>query len=145
MLHLMEPVSPDAPTFPPDLRDRYANPRLLGTGSFGTVFRVRDEKLERDVAIKLLNADVRDPQFKARFIREARVTSQLSHPGIVQVYDFGTTANDTAYIVYEFVEGESLEKRIGRAQPSSEEVIAWGITLADALSPPTPRRLYIET
>ena len=72
----------------------------------GAVYRGKDPSLDRDVAIKLMND--RSPEFVARFRREARVVARLSHPHIVQVYDFGEDAEGCPYFVMELCPGTSL-------------------------------------
>src|SRR5689334_14431776 len=85
---------------------------LLGTGGMGEVYRARDTRLERTVAIKVLNSSlIATPEVKARFEREARVISQLQHPHICVLHDVGSE-NGTDFLVMEFLEGESLADRL---------------------------------
>jgi Tol biopolymer transport system component len=85
---------------------------LLGRGGMGEVWRARDSRLKRDVAIKVLpTALARDPDRIARFEREARAASALNHPNIVSVYDIGRD-NDTYWIVSELVRGDTLRRAI---------------------------------
>ena len=100
---------------------RYALADKLGAGSFGVVFRAHDTVLDRMVAIKVLspahqyNADV-----LRRFLQEALASARVVHPGIVTVHDFGTVEtarSETAYIVMELLQGESLSERVQRAGP----------------------------
>jgi TolB-like protein/Tfp pilus assembly protein PilF len=87
----------------------------LGAGGMGEVYRARDRRLERDVAIKVLPEHLSaDPVTLARFEREAKVLASLSHPHIVAVFDVGTD-RDTAFVVMELLEGETLRERIARA------------------------------
>src|SRR5450631_3452877 len=80
----------------------------LGAGGMGEVYRARDTRLGRDVALKILPADVAgDPSRRQRFELEARAVAALSHPNIVAVHDVGTE-NGIFYIVSELVDGESL-------------------------------------
>src|SRR5678815_4922620 len=82
----------------------------LGAGGMGEVYRARDPRLNRDVAIKILRAAaVIDPEWRSRFTHEARAVSSLSHPNIVTVYDVGTEG-DVAYMVMELVEGQTLDR-----------------------------------
>src|ERR1039457_4810874 len=91
---------------------------LLGRGGMGEVWRARDVRLKRDVAIKVLLADlVRDPDRIARFEREARAASSLNHPNIVAVYDIGCD-NGTYWIAAELVRGDTLRRMI-EAGPAS--------------------------
>lgn len=87
---------------------RYRIDSLIGEGGMGSVLRGFDEMLQRDVAIKILSPQfVRRPNFRERFLQEARTAARLRHPGIVQVYDFGE-APSQLYIVMEFIPGDNL-------------------------------------
>jgi beta-lactam-binding protein with PASTA domain/tRNA A-37 threonylcarbamoyl transferase component Bud32 len=96
------------------LGGRYRLVELLGQGGMATIYRARDNELERDVAVKLLRPEYeRDPDFGTRFRQEARAAGSLNHPNIVSVYDYG---NDQAgaYIVMELIDGEDLASVIRR-------------------------------
>ncbi|MEO7195744.1 MAG: Stk1 family PASTA domain-containing Ser/Thr kinase [Pseudonocardiaceae bacterium] len=101
-----------AMTIPRLLSDRYELGETLGYGGMSEVHRGRDVRLGRDVAVKVLRADLaRDPQFQHRFRREAQNAAALNHPAIVAVYDTGETDSGHGrlpYIVMEFVEGRTL-------------------------------------
>src|SRR5262245_66102670 len=87
----------------------------LGAGGMGEVYKARDTRLDRIVAIKVLpNAFAGDPQFRERFDREARVISQLTHPHICTLHDVGDQ-DGVAFLVMELLEGETLEHRLARA------------------------------
>ena len=87
--------------------------RLLGEGGMGAVYEARQEPLERRVALKTLHADhAKSKEFIARFFNEAKVLSRLEHPSLVQVSDFGHAADGTAYLVMEYLRGQSLGRRI---------------------------------
>src|SRR5688572_4496636 len=90
----------------------------------GVVARARDERLGRDVAVKLLPAtSLGDAAARARMIREARAAATLSHPGIVQIFDVDETPDGGAYLVMELVRGRSLRARLGAgALPRGEAV-----------------------
>src|SRR5262245_29436069 len=89
----------------------------LGSGGMGDVYRARDTKLGRDVAIKVLPASfANDPDRLARFEREARVLASLNHPHIAQIY--GLDASPSPFIVMELVEGETLDARLKPRAPS---------------------------
>ena len=99
-------------TTPPHLSDRYELGETLGFGGMSEVHLARDLRLHRDVAIKVLRADLaRDPSFYLRFRREAQNAAALNHPAIVAVYDTGeaqTEYGPLPYIVMEYVDGVTL-------------------------------------
>ena len=105
----------------------------LGVGGMGEVYRARDSRLGRDVAVKVLPTDLSDdPVARARFEREARVASSLNHPHICVLHDIGTDgARD--YLVMELVAGESLADRIARGPLPVAEAVRVGAQIADAL------------
>ena len=97
--------------------------RLLGEGGMGAVYEARQEPLERRVALKTLHADhAKSKEFIARFFNEAKVLSRLEHPSLVQVSDFGHTADGTAYLVMEYLHGQSLGHRIRDLAERGERV-----------------------
>src|SRR6266545_1864659 len=105
----------------------------LGAGGMGEVYRARDTRLGRDVAIKVLPQHLSSsPELRARFEREARAVSSLNHPHICTLYDVGRDG-DVDYIVMELVEGETLAARLERGALSHPEVLRYGIEIADAL------------
>ena len=84
----------------------------LGAGGMGEVYRARDTRLDRDVAIKVLPSHLAsDPEALARFEREAKAVAALSHPNILSIHDFGRDA-DISYAVVELLEGETLRQRV---------------------------------
>ena len=88
---------------------------LLGAGGMGEVYRARDERLGREVAIKVLPATfAADPERLQRFEQEARATAALNDPNIVAIYDVGT-ADGQPYVVTELLDGETLRRAPGRA------------------------------
>src|SRR5262252_4651143 len=94
----------------------YRITRLIGQGGMGAVYEGVQLRLERRVAVKLMARELSaNPEAIARFRREAEVTSQIGHPHIVQVFDFGSAPTGEPYLVMEYLEGEDLEKRIQRA------------------------------
>jgi len=106
---------------------------LLGAGGMGEVYRARDTRLDRDVAIKVLSGHiVSSPSLKERFDREARTISQLSHPNICHLYDIGSQ-DGADYLVMEYLEGGTLADRLVRGPLSLEEVLRYGAQIADAL------------
>jgi Tol biopolymer transport system component len=105
----------------------------LGSGGMGEVYRARDTRLDRDVAIKVLSGHfVSTPSLKERFEREARTISQLSHPNICRLYDVGSQ-DGSDYLVMECLEGETLADRLNRGPLLVEEVLRYGAQIADAL------------
>ena len=105
----------------------------LGAGGMGEVYRARDTRLDRDVAIKVLSSEfAANPQFKTRFEREAKTISQLNHAHICTLHDVGDE-NGTSYLVMELVEGETLAERIARGALPIDQLLRTGIEVADAL------------
>lgn len=87
--------------------------RVISRGGHGTVYEAVQVKLDRQVAVKVMSGELVDNQeAQARFRRELRITSQLAHPHIVQLLDFGATAEGHPYLVTEFLEGEDLDQRL---------------------------------
>lgn len=111
---IFQRLAPDAPAPPaPDAENvvggRYLLGRPLGAGGMGSVFEVRHLQLARKFALKILHQDFSvDPAARERFMQEARLASEISHPNIVQVVDFGEDARLGAYMVMDLVDGESL-------------------------------------
>src|SRR5918997_1526577 len=107
------------------LSERYELGETLGYGGMSEVHRGRDVRLDRDVAVKVLRANLaRDPQFQHRFRREAQNAAALNHPAIVAVYDTGETASEYGplpYIVMEFVEGRTLRDIVKTEGPMGEQ------------------------
>jgi serine/threonine-protein kinase len=116
------------------LSGRYRLEARIGAGGMSTVYRALDETLQRRVAVKLMNRDVAsDSDQLERFRREARAVAQLSHPHIVGVIDTGEDEG-RPYIVFEFVEGETLKERIRRqGRLPIAEAVAYAIEIARAL------------
>jgi len=105
----------------------------LGVGGMGEVYRARDTRLGRDVAIKVLPEAVSsNPDLKERFEREARTISALSHPHICHLYDVGSH-DGTDYLVMELLEGESLERRLEKGPLPLAQALQCGIEIAEAL------------
>lgn len=105
----------------------------LGAGGMGEVYRARDTRLDRSVAIKILSAQLSsDPVRKQRFEREAKTVSSLNHPHICVLHDVGHQ-DGIDYLVMECVEGETLAKRIEKGPLPLDQVLKFGAQLADAL------------
>jgi eukaryotic-like serine/threonine-protein kinase len=105
----------------------------LGAGGMGEVYRARDTRLDRSVAIKILPAHLSaDPARKLRFEREAKTVSALNHPNICSLFDVGSQ-NGTDFLVMECIEGESLAERLAKGPLPTEQVLKIGTEIADAL------------
>src|SRR5271170_1017209 len=106
----------------------------LGAGGMGEVYRARDTRLDRTVAVKVLASHLSSsPELKQRMEREARAISSLNHPHICQLYDIGSQ-DGTDYLVMEFLEGETLAERLRKGAMPLAEVFKVGIAVAEALA-----------
>jgi Tol biopolymer transport system component/predicted Ser/Thr protein kinase len=105
----------------------------LGAGGMGEVYRARDTRLDREVAIKVLPSHLsQNPDLRARFEREARAISGLQHPNICVLYDVGRQ-DGLDFLVMEYLEGETLAVRLARKPMTPDETLRIGIEVADAL------------
>src|SRR6266498_2430151 len=105
----------------------------LGAGGMGEVYKAKDTRLERTVAIKVLPSHLSSSEeVRQRFEREAKTISSLSHPHICALYDVGNQ-DGVEYLVMEYLEGETLADRLGRGPLPTEQVLRYGIEIADAL------------
>jgi serine/threonine protein kinase len=106
----------------------------LGAGGMGVVYRARDTRLDRIVAIKVLPALLAsDPEFRERFDREARAISALEHPCICALYDLGRE-RDVDFLVMQHLEGETLAARLARGPVPLAQALRVGIDIAGALA-----------
>lgn len=118
----------------PVLIGRFELQAELGVGSFGYVFRARDTELDRTVALKVQRAgSIASDEDVERFLREARSAAQLTHSGIVSLYETGTTEDGVCFLVTEFVEGETLEAKEQKQSLSWPEIAVTVAELAEAL------------
>lgn len=119
----------------PSILGPYRIVRQLGEGGMGVVYEAVNDAIERRVAIKVLHQEyAKNADVTARFFNEARAVNRIEHPGLVQISDYAQLPDGTAYIVMEFLKGESLAGRLkrGRLATGSALVVAWQV--ADALS-----------
>jgi hypothetical protein len=103
------------PSVPRTVDNKYRIEQLLGRGGMGAVYRARDMRLDRLVALKVVRAELLgDAEARHRFRREAQIVARLQHPSIVSVYDYGTFPDGGAYLVMELVRGEDLRHLLQR-------------------------------
>ncbi|MCG8467562.1 MAG: bifunctional serine/threonine-protein kinase/formylglycine-generating enzyme family protein, partial [Gemmatimonadetes bacterium] len=115
------------------LRDRYAFEGVVGEGGMGTVYRARDRKHGRQVAIKTIRRELASDDVRKRFEREIAITAHLQHPNIVPLLDSGARGEDLFYVM-PFIEGESLAERLTRCGPMDpDEAIAIGAVACEAV------------
>jgi len=111
---------------------------LIGAGGMGEVYRARDTRLDRTVAVKVLSSSLTgDPSGRERFEREARLVSQLNHPHICTLHDVGAATIDgdgVQFLVMELLEGETLAARLSRGPIPVEQALNHGLQIADALA-----------
>jgi eukaryotic-like serine/threonine-protein kinase len=109
----------------------------IGAGGMGEVYKARDSRLDRTVAVKILPSHVAsDPTLRLRFEREAKALAAISHPHICSVYDVGQAITDQGtvdYLVMEHLEGETLAARLLRGSLPIADALRYGIQIADAL------------
>src|SRR6202790_3383890 len=104
----------------------------IGSGGMGEVYKARDTRLDRTVAIKVLSAHINNAAARDRFDREAHTISSLTHPNICALYDIGNQEG-LLYLVMEYLEGETLSARLALGPLPVEKVFEYGIQIADAL------------
>ncbi|HMA18388.1 MAG TPA: serine/threonine-protein kinase, partial [Thermoanaerobaculia bacterium] len=105
----------------------------VGAGGMGEVYKAKDTRLERTVALKVLPARFSEnPEFRQRFEREAKTISQLSHPHICTLHDVGHQ-DGVEYLVMEFLEGQTLTECLAKGPLPLDQVLRYGIEIADAL------------
>src|SRR5947209_19378200 len=113
---------------------RYEIRSQLGKGGMGEVYRAHDSKLGRDIAIKILPADVAvDQQRMRRFVQEAKAAAALNHPNIAHVYEIGE-AEGVPFIAMEYVEGKTLREKIHRERTELRKLLKYLQQVADGLA-----------
>jgi serine/threonine protein kinase len=106
----------------------------LGVGGMGEVYRARDTRLDRTVAIKVLPANLSsDASLRQRLEREAKAVSKLSHPNICALYDIGHQ-DGIDFLVMEYLDGETLEQRLAKGPLPPEQTIRYAVQIADGLA-----------
>ncbi|HEV2115577.1 MAG TPA: serine/threonine-protein kinase, partial [Terriglobales bacterium] len=105
----------------------------IGAGGMGEVYRARDTRLERTVAIKILPTHLAEsPEARQRFDREARAISSLNHPNICTLYDVGHQ-DGSDFLVMEYLEGETLAERLQKGPLPQEQVLRYAIQICEGL------------
>jgi serine/threonine-protein kinase len=113
---------------------RYEILEIIGTGAHGRVARAHDPMIGRPVAIKLFPKELANGEARQRFIQEARVVGQLSHPAIITLHDMGIDeATQTPYLVMEFLEGQPLDRILEKGSVPYPRACAWAAEVASAL------------
>jgi len=113
---------------------KYRIDSLIGRGGMGAVYRARDLRLDRDVAVKLVRGElVSSPDAHERFKREAQLAARLHHPSVVTVFDYGTLPDGAAYLVMEYVRGEDLRARLTRGTPNRIESARMLMSIAEGV------------
>ena len=131
---LMQSGSPSGPSGMPERIGRYKPECALGSGGFGTVYRCRDEQLERDVAVKLFNGPAAERFGRTdHFLHEAKAAARVQHPGVVAVLDAGRTEDGLGFVVYELVRGSTLRDRVAAQPVGRDKTVRWLTEMAEAL------------
>ena len=112
----------------------YVVEEMLGKGGMGIVYRARDTRLNRPVALKVLPPELmRDEDRRRRFVQEARAASAVNHPAIAQIYEI-EEEGDVAFIVMEFIDGSTVRELVNRKELDLTSAVEVGIQVADALA-----------
>jgi len=129
------PAGPDADAPPRDVLLRighYAVMHKLGAGGMGVVYAARDERLERDVAVKIMSSQAYDETARKRFWREARAAASVNHPNVCHIYEIGEDGGEL-FIAMELLEGQPLEARLRQGPLSVSETLPLGLEMLGAL------------
>jgi len=117
------------------LKGRYEILAPLGEGGMAVVYRARNTLVEREVAVKVMNDNLKgDASLKERFRREAKNAAAVAHPNIIEIYDYGETEEGVPYLVMELLDGEPLDKIIERGPMPAAQVAALGVQMARGLA-----------
>jgi serine/threonine-protein kinase len=118
----------------PERIGSYRSLSFIGAGGMGEVYRARDVKLDRDVAIKVLPREVADePERRSRLLREARAVAALNHPNICTIYEVGET-DGSVFLAMEMIDGRPLSMRLAEGALAADDIVRYGCELADALA-----------
>src|SRR5689334_18146675 len=129
----MRAYSPWMPLTPGTRLGPYEIIEPIGAGGMGEVYRARDPRLGRDVAIKVIPAGIEtDEESQLRFEREARAVAALSHPNVVVIYDFAR-ADGRVFAAMELLRGETLRERLTRAPLAWRQAVAIAVQVAEGL------------
>jgi eukaryotic-like serine/threonine-protein kinase len=132
---LVSAAEPVDPLLGVEVQGRYTIQAPLGRGGMGRVYRAYQHAIGRDVALKVMSADVQGEAARRRFMREAHLLGQLNHPGIVAAVDFGQLPDGSLFLVMELLEGMSLQQLVRSSGPlAAERVVELGRQLCDALA-----------
>lgn len=117
------------------IAEKYLLEKLIGTGGMGSVYAGKHVQLGRAIAVKVMNADtVSDEVAIARFIREAKTAAKLDHANAVTIHDFGSTSNGGAFIVMEYINGQSLRKYLSKhGALSLKQTLAWFMPICEVV------------
>ena len=119
----------------PQALDRFEILRILGKGGMGTVYLARDQRLERNVALKVLDPDERmSEETRLRFLREARSAAAVRHANVATIYEVGQTAEGQPFLVMEYCEGETLAQRLRARDLGAGEFVAIATQIAAGLA-----------
>jgi serine/threonine protein kinase/Tol biopolymer transport system component len=129
-----ESAAPFPAILPGTRLGHYEIVQLVGSGGMGEIYRARDTRLERDVAVKVLPAEFgEDPSRLRRFEHEGRAMCRLNHPNIVSIYDVGHDGA-TPYIVTELLHGDTLRERLAEGRIPARQAVAWAAAVARGLA-----------
>jgi serine/threonine protein kinase/tetratricopeptide (TPR) repeat protein len=121
-------------SIPANAADRFQLVEMLGRGGMGEVWKARDRRLERDVAVKFIAGELAHESAAVElFEREARATAAISHPNICTIYDIGER-DGRPFLAMELLEGDTLKRRLEAGSISADALLTWGIEIADGLA-----------